>query len=331
MKLVSIALPTLCILTPFAGAFTPSAFASSRNCGLARSTTLASESGDVVLFSDEDDQKETQKSFSKDKRWANLNPSVKARIMKEGQERAVRNKKKREPAADKKRRMMMHYKTLQAESKRSSRITRPLATNAPERVPLGEMELQKVYNGTVISLTDFGAYVDIGTECDGLLHVSQITRERFVEHPRQVLTPGDKIDVTIIKSSVQLKKMQLSMLSQEIRDDEDEDEEEFEERIDLEDLSIDDELWGVIKRVTSYGSYVELGAVSMGWLHFMDHPEFEFGKNPSDFMRVGDRIRCWVANVDEEKERIKLTANRPKDLPGPRREVKKEMSDDDYY
>ena len=49
-------------------------------------------------------------------------------------------------------------------------------------------------------------------------------------------------------------------------------------------------------------------------------------------MKVGDRIRVWVVNVDEEKERIKLTANRPKDLPGPRREMLKESSsDEDYY
>ena len=225
----------------------------------------------------------------------------------------------------------MHYKTLQAESKRSSRIVRPFATDAPERVSLAEMEVQKEYNGTVISLTDFGAYVDIGTECDGLLHVSQITRDRFVEHSRQVLSPGDKIDVSLIKSSLSLKRMQLSMLPQEIREDEDEDEEEFQERIVLEDLSSNDELWGQIKRVTSFGAYVELGAVVSGWLHFMDHPEFEYGTTPDSIMRVGDRIRCWVANVDEEKERIKLTANRPKELPGPRREIMKKSSDENYY
>ena len=59
--------------------------------------------GDVVLFSDSDDSKDAPSSGTK-KRWASLNPRVKSRIVKEAQERAIRNKKKREPAADKKRR-----------------------------------------------------------------------------------------------------------------------------------------------------------------------------------------------------------------------------------
>ncbi len=323
----------LCVVAPLSSqAFMQASTSCAATAIASTPTAKYAAEGDVVLFSDADDEQKEKKNFSKNKRWSNLNSSVKARIIKEGQDRAVRNKKKREPAAAKKMRMMMHYKTLQADSKRASRIQRPFPTNSPDRVPLKDMELHQVYNGTVISLTDFGAYVDIGTECDGLLHVSQITRDRFVEHPRQVLSPGDKVDVTLIKSSLQLKRMQLSMLPQEILDDENEDEVEFEERIPLEDLSTNDELWGEIRRVTSFGAYVELGAVVNGWLHFMDHPLFEFGTTPQDLMKVGDRIRVWVANVDEEKERIKLTANRPKDLPGPRREMLKESSsDEDYY
>jgi small subunit ribosomal protein S1 len=226
-------------------------------------------------------------------------------------------------------RMMMHYKKAMVEAKKQSRIQRPFATNSPERIPLADMVIGNSYNGTVISLTAFGAYVDIGSECDGLLHVSQISRSQFVEHPRQVLSAGDIIAVTLVKSSPDLKKMQVSMLSQEALAEEDEDEEEFEERIPLDDLATDDELWGEIKRVTSFGAYVELGVVVQGWLHFMDHPEFDYGKEPSEFMKVGDRIRCWVANVDEERDRLKLTGQRPKDLPGPRREMRR-MTDSEY-
>lgn len=275
--------------------------------------------GDTILYSD--DEQEQEKKLSGNKRWASLSPSVKARIRKEGQERAVINKKKREPIADKKRRMMMHYKQAMAESKSQSRVERPFPTNSPDRTTLKDMVVGEIYNGTVISLTNFGAYVDIGSECDGLLHVSQISRQQFVEHPRQLLKPGDVIDVTLVKCGVDMKKMQVSMLDQEILAEENEEEEEFQERIPLEDLSMDDELWGEIKRVTSFGAYVELGATVQGWMHFMDHVEFDYGKEPSDLMKVGDRIRCWVANVDEERERLKLTGNRPKDLPGPRREM----------
>ena len=183
------------------------------------------------------------------------------------------------------------------------------------------MDAEKEVEGTVISLTNFGAYVDIGTECDGLLHVSQITRDFFVEHPRQVLTPGDAVTVTIRSVNPEKKKLQLTMLPKEWWQPDDEDDEE--ERIPLQDIDVDDELWGEIKRVTDYGAYVEVGAVVDGFLHFMDHPGF--GSSPgaplSDFMRTGDRVRVWVADVDMDKRRIKLTANRPAHLPGPRRDI----------
>mmetsp|Transcript_2874 Transcript_2874/g.5394 ORF Transcript_2874/g.5394 Transcript_2874/m.5394 type:complete len:319 (+) Transcript_2874:126-1082(+) len=286
---------------------------------LASTSIFGEKEGDIVLYSDDDQEK----TLSKNKRWNSLSPAVKERIIKEGQQRAIKNKKKREPAADKKRRMLMFYKKAAADTKRMSRVERPLPLNSDERTVLRDLVIGQNYNGTVISLTSFGAYVDIGTECDGLLHVSQITRERFIEHPKQALSPGDQINVTLVRASPALKKMHLSMLPREILEEEDEDKDDFEERIPLEDLATDDELWGEIKRVTSYGAYVEVGAVVQGWLHFMDHPEFEFGKVPSDFMKVSDRIRCWVSNKDEDNLRLKLTAIRPKDLPGPRREIKK--------
>lgn len=267
--------------------------------------------------------------WEKNPRWRNLSPGVKKLIIQEAEEKAIRNKKKREGSSDKKRRMMMFYKKLERKSKRASQTIRPLPTNSPDRTLLTSLQPGQPLNGTVISLTNFGAYVDVGSECDGLLHVSQITREKFIEHPRQVLHPGDEVDVWLVRCSTELKKMQLTMLPGDggggvdglSERDEDGDGEDGEERIRLEDLTVDDELWGKIARVTSYGAYVELGAEAKGWLHFMDHPEFTMGMVPEEFMSVGDRIRCWVVNVEAERDRLKLTANRPENLPGPRREM----------
>ena len=180
----------------------------------------------------------------------------------------------------------------------------------------------------MISLTRFGAYVDIGSEVDGLLHVSQITRDEFVDHPRRFLTPGDDVEVRVVRLDPQLKKLQLTMLPEEVLAEEnvlnkhDESAEE-DDRIQLDEIEADDELWGEIRRVTDYGAYVELGSVVRGFLHFMDHPLFGEvkGAHPREYMRVGDRVRVWVLDVDGTQKRIKLTANRPTGLPGPRREI----------
>lgn len=228
---------------------------------------------------------------------------------------------------------MFQYKKSQKKAKSLSKVTRPFAINSPDRIDLSDLVPDEMYNGTVISLTDFGAYVDIGSGCDGLLHVSQITREDFVEHPRQYLSPGDQVDVRLVRVSPELKKMQLSMLPMEVLSVEREDKDEMEDRIPLSDLDVDDELWGEIKRVTAFGAYVELGAVVSGWLHFMDHPLYGNapGAKPREFMKVGERIRCWVSGVDTELNRIKLTANRPEFLPGPRREISKKLNEEEYY
>jgi predicted RNA-binding protein with RPS1 domain len=296
---------------------------------------------DEVLYSDADDDSdsdwgvpsatapEPKKERRITSRWGSLNPKIKARIVKEAQERAIRNKKKREPAEAKKRRLYSQYREMQQKSKRESYVQRDKPTYDSSRTKLADLNPGETVPGRVISLTNFGAYVDIGTEVDGLLHVSQISRDEFVDHPRKFLSPGDDVEVRIVRMDPGTKKLQLTMLPEEVLHEEnvlnkhmiDEDEDD---RIQLDEIEVDDELWGEIRRVTDYGAYIELGAVVRGFMHFMDHPLFGEvkGSHPKEFMRVGDRVRVWVLDVDATQKRIKLTANRPSGLPGPRREVK---------
>ena len=216
----------------------------------------------------------------------------------------------------------MKFKELQREKKRDTRVKRPLGFD--ERAPLSAFFPGMEVTGTVISLTNYGAYVDVGTECDGLLHISQMTRKFFVEHPRQVVSPGDEVIVKIRSTSPELKKMQLTMLdATEVLEDNsmgNNDNDDDEDRTSLTEFELDDELWGEFKRVTDFGAYVEVGAEVDAFLHFMDHPLWEDGKTPREFMERGQRVRVWVADLDMDKKRIRVTACRPQNLPGPRLE-----------
>lgn len=240
--------------------------------------------------------------------------------MRAAQERAIANKKKREPASAKKRRMLSYVRDRRALKRREGRVRRALPFD--DRAPLSSLLPGMEMSGRVISLTSFGAYVDVGTECDGLLHVSQIARDVFVGHPRERLSPGETVVVRVRSINPERNKLHLTMLSRdeveaELRDANDD------ERIPLEDLRVDDELWGELRRVTDYGAYVEVGAAVDGFLHFMDHPAFGWshGEHPTAYMHAGERVRIWVSDVDRERNRIRLTANRPQHLPGPRREI----------
>ena len=276
-------------------------------------------------FDDEDDQPRTSSkakaatSTTKTaSRWQQLNPTTKAHIIRQGQERAIRNKARTEGPMAKKRKAMMFVREQQRAKSRASRVKRPMSFS--NRTALSSLLPHQELNGTVISLTQFGAYVDVGTECDGLLHVSQLSRDTFVSHPKQFVQPGDKLKVRVRSVNAELKKLHLTLLPQEMVEEEQADSME-DDRIPLEDILVDDELWGQLKRVTDFGAYVEVGAVVDGFLHFMDHPSWDQGAHPRDFMARGDRVRVWVSDVDLEQGRIKLTALRPSQLPGPRREL----------
>ena len=267
---------------------------------------------------DNDDDDDDEEPKPKGGRWEKLDPRYKQLLIRKGQDRAIRNKQKREPNMDKKRKVLMFMKEQQREKKKAAKVHRPLSFK--DRTPLADMAVGTEVEGTVISLTSFGAYVDVGTECDGLLHISQISQDVFVEHPRQVLTPGDTVTVRIRSTNPDRQKLHLTMLSQDVLEAEQEELKSFADRIPLEDIHVDDELWGQIKRVTDFGAYIEVGAVCDGWLHFMDHPLWDGDMVPSDFMKRTERVRVWVSDIDRDQKRVKVTAHRPAHLPGPRRE-----------
>merc|ERR1711862_980810 len=143
--------------------------------------------------------------------------------------------------------------------------------------------------------------------------------EKFISHPRQLFTPGDALNLTVYRVSPELKKLQLSLLSSDkIQQHRKRKRLSSDDLISLDELAIDEELWGEIVRVTDYGAYVEVGATVQGFLHFMDHPEFPYRDDhvhPTDLMHVNQLVRLWVLRLDEGKNRIQLTGVRPQSLP----------------
>jgi transcriptional accessory protein Tex/SPT6 len=197
-------------------------------------------------------------------RWDSLNPKIKSRIVREAQERAIRAKKRREPSSVKKRRLYDQYREMQVQSKRDRHVERPNPVKSKSRTKLSDISPGDVLPGRVISLTRFGAYVDVNTEVDGLLHVSQITRDEFVDHPRGYLSPGEGVEVRVVRADPESKKLQLTMLPEEVLEEENvmgkhEVNEDEDDRIQLDEIEVDDELWGEIRRVTDFGAYVEIG------------------------------------------------------------------------
>jgi len=193
---------------------------------------------DTILFSsdwEEDRETKEEESSSREpgRGWFKLPPKVRLALIQKGQERAIANKKKREPADVKKRRVMMFFKQAQIDKKMRSKIKRPLPIRSAARIPLEQLisDKNRPLNGTVISLTTFGAYIDVLSGCDGLLHVSQMsTNGTFIENIRDVLQPGDILEncLYVRRCSPELNKLQLTMVPPRSVEQEEEEEEEEE-------------------------------------------------------------------------------------------------------
>ncbi|MBC7255898.1 MAG: S1 RNA-binding domain-containing protein [Chloroflexi bacterium] len=78
------------------------------------------------------------------------------------------------------------------------------------KTPLEDLEIGAVVAGRVVRLVDFGAFVDIGAQADGLLHVSQLPHG-YVSHPAEVLKPGDEVQVRIVEVDARRRRISLSM------------------------------------------------------------------------------------------------------------------------
>ena len=69
-----------------------------------------------------------------------------------------------------------------------------------------------ILKGTVRNVIDFGAFVDIGVHQDGLVHISQMSKERFIKHPLDAVSVGDVVDVKVMSVDLQKKRIQLTMV-----------------------------------------------------------------------------------------------------------------------
>ncbi len=163
---------------------------------------------------------------------------------------------------------------------------------------LKNLEVNKVYPGLVTSLTDFGAFVDIGG-VEGLLRISDVSWSR-VEKLSDVLSVGQAIDVKVVKYDAATQKIALSrkvLLPHPW--------EGVEKRYGLHSM-----VKGKITSVTSFGAFVELEPGVEGLIHQSEFSWKERWPKPEDFVKVGQELEVEILSCDREKEKIALSLKR---------------------
>ena len=159
--------------------------------------------------------------------------------------RAKRSREKRTPKRERKRKLMMKYKEMSLKRKRGERVERKfgIGENA-SRGKLVDLKVGSGLSGRVISLVPHGAYLDVCCERDVLLHVRDMSDAEFVGRPDEVLQPG--MDVEAWVKYAQDGKVGLTL----IEGSTDSGGGGQEDGIELGELTVDDELWGVVVKVT---------------------------------------------------------------------------------
>jgi len=160
-----------------------------------------------------------------------------------------------------------------------------------ERLPLTQLEPKMRLEGEVTNVELYGAFVDIGAERDGLVHISQISTER-VNRVADVLNKGDKVTVWVQHVEPEQGRISLTMVEPPERT--------------LDELRPDQVLTGKVTRIVPYGAFVDVGVERDGLVHISEMAEGHIGR-PEDVAHVGDDVEVKVLKVNRQQRRIELS------------------------
>ena len=159
---------------------------------------------------------------------------------------------------------------------------------------LAHLQPGAVVHGTVRSLLDYGAFIDIGG-IDGMLHVADISHGR-VNKPSDVLTIGQQLDVKILK--VDTAKHRVSLGLRQLQPDP--------WSTAAEKYEVGSRVKGTVARVTDFGAFVELEPGLDGLIHLSEMSWSKKVRKPSDILKAGDAVEAVVLNVNPGDKRIAL-------------------------
>ena len=161
-------------------------------------------------------------------------------------------------------------------------------------------EVNKKYTGTVKSLTSFGAFVDLGG-VDGLIHISELSN-LHIKHPSEVVKVGDTIEVYIKELNREENRVSLVRELKEVK-----------EAAFWADAEIGKAYTGVVKSITSFGAFVDLGGVD-GLVHISEL-SWDRIKHPSEVVKVGDTIDVYIKDINRDTKKISLGHKKEEDSP----------------
>lgn len=160
-----------------------------------------------------------------------------------------------------------------------------------ERYPVN-----KRMDGEVVNIMSYGAFVKLEDGIEGLVHISEMSWTRRVNHPSEMLNTGDKVSVVVLEYNHEKQEISLGMKQAESNP------------WDLVEshYPVGTVISGTVRNLTPYGAFVEIEEGIDGLLHVSDMSWTKKVSHPSEMVKKGDEMQCVILSVDKEKKRIAL-------------------------
>ena len=151
-------------------------------------------------------------------------------------------------------------------------------------------------NGVVVSITDYGAFVELEKGVEGLVHISEMSWTKNVKHPSHVLTVGDSVEAIVLNVNRDQEKISLGL--KQVTPD---------PWSDLHDrYPIGTVIKGSVRNLTSFGAFIELEEGIDGLVHISDMDWVRKIRNPSEVLKKGQEVEVMILHIDRVRRRISL-------------------------
>ncbi|KPL03325.1 MAG: 30S ribosomal protein S1 [candidate division Zixibacteria bacterium SM23_73_2] len=167
--------------------------------------------------------------------------------------------------------------------------------------------LDKKVRGKVVSITDYGAFVELEKGIEGLIHISEMSWTKHIRHPSKVVAIGDMVDAVVLSVDKQNEKISLGL--KQIEPDPWENIENKYPR--------NSKIVGKVRNLTAFGVFVELEEGIDGLIHISDLSWTKRVQHPAEVVRRGEKIEAVVLSIDKDNRRISLGHKQVKSDPWP--------------
>jgi small subunit ribosomal protein S1 len=163
--------------------------------------------------------------------------------------------------------------------------------DATERYPVGAH-----VQGRVISVTDYGAFVELEQGIEGLVHVSEMTWSKRMKHPSKIVNVGDHVEAVVLNVNAQERRISLGLKQLESNPWE-----SLHEKYPVGSI-----VEGKVRNLTDFGAFIEIEDGIDGLVHVSNLSWTKRIKHPSEVLKKGDKVRAAVLAIEPDQRRLSL-------------------------